>query len=61
MMFLSFQRKEPENHQVSVVSRAILNPQRAKMSKIQLQRRVKVRLLFSPRALLFQFWMLFIF
>lgn len=35
MMFLSFQRKEPEIHQVSVVGRAVLNPQRGKMSRIQ--------------------------
>lgn len=36
MMFLSFQKKEPEIHQLSVESRGVLNPQRAKMSRIQL-------------------------
>lgn len=50
-MFLSFQRKEPEIHQVSVVGRLFSIPKRAKMSRIQLQRRVKVMVLFSPWAL----------
>lgn len=60
MMFLSFQRKEPEMHQVSVVGRAVLNPQRGKMGRIKLQRRARVMVLFSPWAFLLQFWMLLV-